>query len=107
MSVPVDPVLDRRARIARAVAIAKRVGYVLLLGAVVLFGIALATDFPEGLVTATIVSLIAACIVLPVPIVLGYGLNAAAREDRALGIGGAASAGTDPAAGGATTDDQQ
>ena len=30
----------------------------------------------------TVVALVAACVVLPVPIVLGYGLRAAEREDR-------------------------
>jgi hypothetical protein len=33
-------------------------------------------------VTVTIVSLVAACVILPVPIVMGYGLRAAEREDR-------------------------
>lgn len=80
-----DPVLARRARIARAVSISKRLGYVLLLGAVVLFAIAAASDFPSGLVTATAVALIAACVILPLPIVLGYGLRAAEREDREQG----------------------
>jgi len=61
-----DPVAQRRARIARWVGLAKRVGYGLLLLAIVAF----------------VVALIAACIVLPVPIVLGYGLRAAEREDR-------------------------
>jgi hypothetical protein len=82
-----DPVLERRARIARAVSLAKRLGYLLLLAAVVLFVIAAASGFPDGLVTATIVALVGACIVLPVPIVLGYGLRAAEREDREHGVG--------------------
>ena len=34
----------------------------------------------------TVVALIAACVVLPVPIVLGYGLRAAEREDRDAAI---------------------
>ena len=38
--------------------------------------------FPSALLTVTVVSLVAACLVLPVPIVLGYGLRAAEREDR-------------------------
>ena len=80
-----DPVLARRARIARAVGTSKRVGYLLLLGAIVLFAIAAASDFPSGLVTATAVALVSACVVLPVPIVLGYGLRAAEREDREHG----------------------
>jgi hypothetical protein len=83
-----DPVLARRARIARAVALGKRVGYLLLLGAVVAFAVAAIAGFPSWAVTLTIVSLIGACVVLPVPIVLGYGLRAAEREDREQGQGG-------------------
>lgn len=81
-----DPVVVRRARIARWVGLAKRVGYGLLLLAVVLFVIAAATGFPSGITSATVVALIAACVVLPVPIVLGYGLRAAEREDRDAAI---------------------
>ena len=77
-----DPVVARRARIARWVALAKRIGYGLLLLAVVAFVVAAIAGFPSGLVTVTVVALIAACVVLPVPIVLGYGLRAAEREDR-------------------------
>jgi hypothetical protein len=77
-----DPVVVRRARIARWVGLAKRIGYGLLLVAVVAFAIAAITGFPSGIVTITVVALVAACVVLPVPIVLGYGLRAAEREDR-------------------------
>jgi hypothetical protein len=91
VSPPDDPVLVRRARIARAVGVAKRLGYLLLLAAVVLFAVAAFTDFPNGLVTATVVALVAACVVLPAPIVLGYGLRAAEREDRERGVGGPSS----------------
>jgi hypothetical protein len=81
-----DPVLERRARIARTVQIAKRVGYSLLLGAMMLFAVAAATGFPSGVVTATVIALVGACVVLPLPIVFGYGLSAAEREDRELGV---------------------
>jgi len=77
-----DPVAVRRAHIARWVGLAKRVGYGLLLGAVVAFIVAAIAGFPSGIVTVTVVALVAACVVLPVPIVLGYGLRAAEREDR-------------------------
>ena len=53
-----------------------------MLLAVVVFVVAADTGFPTGVVTATVVALVAACVVLPVPIVLGYGLRAAEREDR-------------------------
>jgi hypothetical protein len=77
-----DPVVVRRAQIARWVGLAKRIGYGLLLVAVVAFVIAAVAGFPSGVVTVTVVALVAACVVLPVPIVLGYGLRAAEREDR-------------------------
>ena len=83
-----DPILERRERIARLVAFGKRVGYSLLLGAVVAFVVAAIAGFPSWAVTVTIVALVGACIVLPVPIVLGYGLRAAEREDREQGQGG-------------------
>lgn len=77
-----DPVDARRARISTGVRIAKLVGYGLLAVAMIAFLVAAATDFPAGLLTVTVVSLVAACLVLPVPIVLGYGLRAAEREER-------------------------
>jgi hypothetical protein len=77
-----DPVVVRRAQIARWVGLAKRIGYGLLLVAVVAFIVAAVAGFPSAVVTVTVVALVAACIVLPVPIILGYGLRAAEREDR-------------------------
>lgn len=77
-----DPVTARRARIARAVALGKRVGYTALLVSMVAFFIGLATDFPSWTVTAAVGGLVAACVVLPLPIVFGYGVRAAEREDR-------------------------
>ena len=79
-----DPVLRRRARVAKLVLVAQRTGYACLLGAIVAFGIAAATSFPHWAVTTCVAALIAACVILPVPIVLGYGVRAAQRdEDRA------------------------
>ena len=80
-----DPVLERRARIARSVAIAQRVGYLALGVAVVAFVVAFATGFPTWLVTITVVALVAAIVILPVPIVFGYGVKAAEREERGGG----------------------
>ena len=77
-----DPVAARRAAIARGVAIAKRAGYTALLVAVVAFFVGLAAGFPGWAVTTTIVALVAAFVILPLPIVLGYGVRAAEREDR-------------------------
>ena len=79
-----DPVLQRRRRVARLVEVAQRIGYGCLLVAIVAFVVAAATSFTAWAVTTCVVALIAACVILPVPIVLGYGVRAAQRdEDRA------------------------
>lgn len=72
----------RRARIARFVGLAKRIGYTALAVSIVAFGVGLAENFPDWLVTLSIATLCAAVLVLPVPIVLGYGVKAAEREER-------------------------
>jgi hypothetical protein len=41
-----------------------------------------ATDFPAVLVNLSAAGLVAACLILPVTIILGYGVRAAEREDR-------------------------
>jgi hypothetical protein len=82
MNAPTDdPVRAQRARIGRWVALAKRIGYLALLVAIVAFFVALATGMPQWLVTVAVVGLVAACIILPLPIVLGYGIRKAERED--------------------------
>ena len=83
-----DPVAARRAVIARRVGWASRVGYGALGVAVVAFLVGLATDFPPALVNLTIAGLVTACLILPVTIVLGYGIRAATREDRETGATG-------------------
>jgi hypothetical protein len=82
-----DPILERRAQIARLVQLAQRVGYAALVIAIVAFAVGLATDFPSWLVTVSIVGLIAAIAILPIPIVLGYGVRAAERDERNEGTG--------------------
>jgi len=43
-------------------------------------------SFPQWTVTLSITGLVVSCVVLPIPIVLGYGVRAAARDDRERGI---------------------
>ena len=50
--------------------------------AVVSFVVAAATDFPAVAVDISVAALVAAIVILPVPIVLGYGVRAAEREER-------------------------
>lgn len=77
-----DPVRARRARIARLVAAGKRVGYGALLVAIVAFFAGVVSDFPTWTVVASTAGLVVACVVLPLPIVLGYGIRAAERDER-------------------------
>jgi hypothetical protein len=77
-----DPVLRRRARVARLVQAGQRVGYGFLLLSIVAFGVGAATGFPGYAVTVSVVGLVGACVILPVPIVAGYGVRAAERDER-------------------------
>ncbi|HEX5615417.1 MAG TPA: hypothetical protein VFZ83_09715, partial [Acidimicrobiia bacterium] len=68
---PDDRVAEQRARLARVVRLAKRIGYSGLLVAVVAFFAGLATQFPRWTVSAAVTGLVVGCVVLPLPIVLG------------------------------------
>ena len=59
----------------------KRIGYLALLVAIVGFAVGVVSGFSPEVVRVIVVGLIVMCIVLPVPIVLGYGVRAAERED--------------------------
>jgi hypothetical protein len=84
-----DPVAASRARIARIVRVATRVGWSGFLVAIVAFAVGVVADFPAWTVVTSAAGLVTACVVLPVPIVVGYGLRAAAREDARRRPGGA------------------
>jgi hypothetical protein len=84
-SPELEAVHARRARIARLVDLAKRVGYTALLVAIISFVIGAFTSFPGWSVAVSIAGLVAACVILPLPIVLGYGILAAEREERGGG----------------------
>ncbi len=77
-----DPILERRARIRRFVSIGQRVGYASMGLAVIVFAIGAAVGFPNWTVVVTVTALAVSIAVLPVPIVLSYGIRAAEREDR-------------------------
>lgn len=77
-----DPVLVRRERIRRLTDLGKRIGYLAVAAAVVLFVAAFIADFPAWLVTVIVACLVVACVTLPPAIVLGYGIKAADAEDR-------------------------
>jgi hypothetical protein len=77
-----DPIAERRERIGKLAATGKRIGYAALAVAIVAFFAGVATSFATWTVTVSVVGLVIACVVLPIPIVLGYGVRAAEREDR-------------------------
>jgi hypothetical protein len=77
-----DPVLVRRARISRLVALAQRVGYSLWLVAIVVFVVGAVTDFRPAMVTIVVGCLAAGSALLAPSIVIGYGVKAADRADR-------------------------
>ncbi len=77
-----DPALQRRARATRFASAGRRLGYGFLLLAIVAFAVAAATDFADWAVTTSIIGLVGACVILPVPIVVGYGVRAAERDER-------------------------
>ena len=84
--MPADPVRARLERVARWTRLANRAGYALLVLAVAVFFIALATGFSGTLATLVLVSLVAACALLAPSIVLGYAVKAAERDDRDRGL---------------------
>jgi hypothetical protein len=77
-----DPVLVRRARIKRVVALGQRVGYSLFGIAVVAFVIGFAVGFEPWVVTLVVSALFVGSIVLAPAIVFGYGVRAAERDER-------------------------
>lgn len=77
-----DPILERRARVARLVSLAMRVGYSLFAVALMLFFWALFTRFTSALATVTTVCLVLGSFVLAPAMVVKYAVKAADRADR-------------------------
>lgn len=82
----IDPVREKRARIAHYTLLANRIGYLLYALCISCFVIAFAIGFSGPLVTVVIVSLIVGSILLAPSIVLGYAVKAAERDDRERGL---------------------
>ncbi|MGH9179722.1 MAG: hypothetical protein ACRD0N_14355 [Acidimicrobiales bacterium] len=80
-----DPVRARRAQWARWAVTGTRVGYGLVLFAVVAFVVGFLTDFPSVTTTVVVICLLGTIVTLAPGIVIGYAVRAAEREDRELG----------------------
>lgn len=79
-----DPVLVKRARIAKLVAVGQRLGYLLFLAALILFVIGFVVGFNSALTTTITGCLILGSLVLAPAIVFGYAVKAAERADLGL-----------------------
>ncbi len=66
--------------------VATRVGYLLYLIAIVMFFVALLTDFTSGKVTVITTSMIIGSVLLAPAIVIGYAVKAAEKDDIARGL---------------------
>ena len=77
-----DPILERRAHMARLASLGQRAGYVALLVAMVGFFWALIADFPGASTVMLVGGMAVATLTLAPAIVLGYAVKAAEREDR-------------------------
>lgn len=82
-----DPVLLKRARIARAVTVGQRVGYGLFAVSAVLFFVALLVGPTTALANAVVACLVIGSLILAPAIIFGYGVKAADRADRGLDSG--------------------
>ncbi|CAB4363605.1 MAG: hypothetical protein F2681_06545 [Actinobacteria bacterium] len=81
-----DLVRARRQKVAKYTLLANRIGYLFYAVAIATFVIGFAVSF-NGLVSGVVIgSLVIGSILLAPAIVLGYGIKAAERDDRARGL---------------------
>jgi hypothetical protein len=80
-----DPVLIQRAKLHNLAVLGKRIGYGLFLFAITLFLMGTTINLNSTMTNIIVVCLVVGSIVLAPAIVLGYGVGAAQREDRASG----------------------
>jgi hypothetical protein len=81
-----DPVLVKRARIAKLVSLGLTVGYGLFALAMVLFVIGLVVGYTDPLVQVIVLALVIGSIVLAPAIVFNYAVRAADRDDAERGL---------------------
>ena len=78
-----DPVLARRARFARTAELGQRLGYGLVLTAMLGFAVGLVVGFDNRAVTTVVVAaLVGTTFTLLPAIIVAYSVKAAEREDR-------------------------
>lgn len=82
----IDPVRERRARIAKLVELGNRIGYGLFAIAIVGFVAGFIVGFSDAYVTVVVACIISGSLVLAPAIVFGYAVKAAERDDRERGF---------------------
>jgi hypothetical protein len=86
MDSEVDEVLVKREQIRTLVKRFKRIGYSLMLISIVSVIACWPLQWPKALVVLAMVTFTLSCIILPAPIVFAYGIKAAEREDKKMGL---------------------
>jgi len=84
-TAPTDPVLIKRAKIAKWTLLANRVGYLFVALALALFIIAFAVGFSSVMATLVLISFFIGFALLLPSIILGWAVRAANDEDRERG----------------------
>ena len=77
-----DPVLVRRAQVARITRAGRRTGYGLIAAAVAAFAVGAAAGFTSAEVVVVVACIAVGSVLLAPSIVLGHAVMAAEREDR-------------------------
>ena len=81
VSGPEDPVIARRARLARLAKLGRRVGYLTFALSIGMLLLGLATDFTDGISAVVIGLLVGGSAVLAPAILLHYAVRGAEREE--------------------------
>jgi len=82
VTVPTDPVVQRRQRLARLARDGRRAGYGLYGVSLAAFFVGVVTDFTTTPATIAAVTLVIGSVLLLPAIIIGYGVRAADRADR-------------------------
>ena len=79
-----DPVLERRARLARLAHLGQRLGYLAFVISIVVLAIGMSTGLTDDVATSLVALLVAGSFVLAPSIVLHHAARAADHEDRGV-----------------------
>ena len=81
-----DPILVQREIIRKRVKLGKRVGYSLMLISIIAMFLCIPFGWPVYLTITSMVTFTLSCIILPLPIIFGYVIKSAEKEDRKIGF---------------------